>query len=487
MDSAKQKGPNSFMTLDKLFIVGFIIYLILGWYLSVSEFSTKFLKSCKKSEYSIISGICDFIEDKFTLKGLSVILFLLGSYIWLMLIYYVNIENTRGPKQYNLSRTTFGVFSLTSFLSNICILIVIVALLLLFIMATLHALGEWSRTTSAVLTTLNILNLITILSIVYIYFIKNIDWGEAPNSIFSLIKNVIFYIPCIFISIIETISGEYNQTPRKAVILLIIEAVIVTLYFLLPMLTRMVKDQIGHTLLDKPVYLSNQYTLGSYETLIKHSKTQIHHNKDNTQSIIESIEGNNTSKHSKSTDDIINIDLKDFYLGEREIKMEYAPQKWPSNKMPAKYNYNYALSSWIYINPQPPSTNHHYSDFTRLLDYGGKPTINYKGKNNTIQIVMDIGKDGKKIIYEDSTFPLQKWNHILINYDGGTLDVFINNSLVSSTPSVVPYMSHDMIYSGVDNGIHGGITNVTYFDDVLDKNEISLLYETSKVNNPPLL
>ena len=50
MDSAKQKGPNSFMTLDKLFIVGFIIYLILGWYLSVSEFSTKFLKSCKKSE-----------------------------------------------------------------------------------------------------------------------------------------------------------------------------------------------------------------------------------------------------------------------------------------------------------------------------------------------------------------------------------------------------------------------------------------------------
>ena len=100
---------------------------------------------------------------------------------------------------------------------------------------------------------------------------------------------------------------------------------------------------------------------------------------------------------------------------------------------------------------------------------------------------MQTNKESNKVVYESSDFLLQKWNHIFINYDGGTLDVFINNDLVSSSPSVIPYMRNDLIYSGIDNGIHGGISNVVYFDEVLDKNEISILYETAKLKNPPLL
>jgi len=485
MNSAKQQMPNSFMTLDKLFVAGFIIYLILGWYLSVSELSSNAMKSCKNSDYEIIANTCKYFERNLSIKGLSVIFFLLGCYIWLMMIYYVNAENTRGPKQYNLSKSKIGFSSVTSFLSNICILIVAVALLLLLIMAILHVLGEWSKTTSAILTTLNILNVITILAIVYVYFIKNIEWGETPNGLFSLLKNIIFYIPCLFIDLVDKVTGEYNRTPKKAVILLIIEAVIITAYFLLPILVGMAKNEIGNTLLEGPVYLNNQYTLGSYEALTKGEHKHHHPRKDKTQVVVESARGGNHTSTKK--DDSFDINLDGFVFGNREIKVDYGPHKWPSDKMPAKYNYNYALSSWIYINPQPPSTNHHYSDFARLLDYGGKPTINYKGKTNTIQVAMNIDKDHKKIVYEDSNFPLQKWNHILINYDGGTLDVFINNVIVSSTPSVVPYMAHDMIYSGIDNGIHGGISNVTYFDEVLDKNEISILYETAKLKNPPLL
>ena len=352
-------------------------------------------------------------------------------------------------------------------------------------MAILHILGEWSKTTNAILTTLNILNVITILSIVYVYFIKNIEWGERPNSSITLIKNIIFYVPCLFIDMVDKVTGEYNRTPRKAIILLIVEAVIITTYFLLPLVVGMAKNEIGNTLLEGPVYLNNQYTLGSYETLTKNSNKYPKPRNKKKQVIVETARGGNNTSSKK--DDSFNIEVDGFSLGDREIRVDYGPHKWPSNKMPAKYNYNYALSSWIYINPQPPSTNYHYSDFARLLDYGGKPTINYKGKTNTIQVVMNIDKDHKKTVYEESDFPLQKWNHVLINYDGGTLDVFINNNLVSSTPSVVPYMAHDMIYSGIDNGIHGGISNVTYFDKVLDKNEISILYETAKLRNPPLL
>ena len=485
MNTAGQQTSKSFMTLDKFFVAGFIIYLIIGWYLSTSEFSENIMKSCKESNYGTIVDICKYFENTLSIKGLSVIFFLLGCYIWLMLIYYVKTENTKGPKQYGLSRQKIGLSSLTSFLSNISILIVVVALLLLLIMATLNILGKWSKTTNAVLITLNILNVITILSIIYIYFIKNIEWNETPNSFFSLLKNIVFYIPCIFVDMIERVTGEYNRTPRNALILLLIEGVIITLYFLLPILLGMTKNEIGNRLLDGPVYLNNEYTLGSYEDLIKKHRNHVKPQQKKKQIIIDSSRGGNNV--SKKDDESFDVDLTNPLFGNQKLKIDYGPHKWPSKKMPAKYDYNYALSCWIYINPQPPSTNHNYSNYARLLDYGGKPTINYKGKTNTLQITMQTDKNDNKIVYESTEFLLQRWNHILINYDGGTLDVFVNNNLVSSTPSVIPYMRNDLIYSGIDNGIHGGISNVVYFDEILDKNEISILYETAKLKNPPLL
>ena len=118
MNTAGQQTSKSFMTLDKFFVAGFIIYLIIGWYLSTSEFSENIMKSCKESNYGTIVDICKYFENTLSIKGLSVIFFLLGCYIWLMLIYYVKTENTKGPKQYGLSRQKIGLSSLTSFLAT---------------------------------------------------------------------------------------------------------------------------------------------------------------------------------------------------------------------------------------------------------------------------------------------------------------------------------------------------------------------------------
>ena len=38
---------------------------------------------------------------------------------------------------------------------------------------------------------------------------------------------------------------------------------------------------------------------------------------------------------------------------------------------------------------------------------------------------MDNGKNKKPIVYEVKEFPLQKWNNVVVNYDGGTLDIYI--------------------------------------------------------------
>jgi hypothetical protein len=51
----------------------------------------------------------------------------------------------------------------------------------------------------------------------------------------------------------------------------------------------------------------------------------------------------------------------------------------------------------------------------------------------------------QRIIYKDSNYLLQKWNNIILNYNGGTLDVFFNGELVKSAIEVVPYIDNDTI------------------------------------------
>ena len=64
----------------------------------------------------------------------------------------------------------------------------------------------------------------------------------------------------------------------------------------------------------------------------------------------------------------------------------------------------------------------------------------------------------------------------MINYDRGTLDVFVNNKLVSSMKNIVPYMKYDQITIGQEPGINGGITDVIYYSDVLSRDKINNLY-----------
>ena len=81
---------------------------------------------------------------------------------------------------------------------------------------------------------------------------------------------------------------------------------------------------------------------------------------------------------------------------------------------------------------------------------------------------------------------MQKWNNILVNYDGATLDIFINNELVSSTPEVIPYNDNTTIISGTTKGLYGGICNVKHFNDNIIRGKINWIYNSVKTFNPPL-
>ena len=152
-----------------------------------------------------------------------------------------------------------------------------------------------------------------------------------------------------------------------------------------------------------------------------------------------------------------------------------------------QYNYNYAISAWFFIRAQPPNYGDQYRKHTTILDYGGKPTISYNGLDNSLKITMNNGLNKKPVIYKITDFPLQRWNNIVINYDGGVLDIFMNSKLVASFKNVVPYMSIDNVSVGDDNGIGGGVCNVLYFPRIMSKERIDANYAILKNINPPIV
>ena len=368
-------------------------------------------------------------------QGISIFLTLLGGSIIILLGFLsaqnepffrwseLSFKTMLGPVLPGRPRLSRPIFSsMKSFMEMFVILFLFIGVIIGAIMIIVYSAGGTSPVTSGVFTALNI-----VFGIGILVFIASMISKSKDDSLIALFFNILMYIPCLILDIINSIKKEYKGTTPTAVMVLGFDVVLYFIIWILPKLIQYLFDVPGQQLINEPIYTDQSKVLGNYENLVP--------------------------------------DIN----GENE-----------------KYKYNYALSCWIYINPQPPNTGEEYTTFTSLLNYGNKPNILYKADTNTIMIKMKIKTDDEKIIYKSNNFLLQKWNNLVVNYDGGTLDVFINNKLVVSQDSVVPYMSFDQITSGATNGIQGGICNVKYYERVLNINEIYQVYNSVKNKDPPI-
>ena len=149
--------------------------------------------------------------------------------------------------------------------------------------------------------------------------------------------------------------------------------------------------------------------------------------------------------------------------------------------------YNYGISAWFYIHQEPLNTNNNYthSGGVSILDFSKLPTINYDASNNLLNITVS-GATIPQSSQPKSQIPLQRWNHLFINFNNsGIMDVFLNNHLETSVPNVIPTLPTSLTV-GSTPGIYGQACNVVYYRNVLGSDGISWIYNTHKYLNPPL-
>ena len=284
--------------------------------------------------------------------------------------------------------------------------------------------------------------LITTLAIGYM-FLKPLfsSAQQAPKgSVSSFLFNFLMYMPCLLLSFIDYIKHEYHITTKPVFILLLVEIVFIVLWFIIPLLLNAYAIKNGIQLVKEPQYLNKESVLGTFDELY----------------------GKNVDRDINSADN----------------KVE-------------RFSYHYSLSAWFYLNPQPPNTSPAYNKYTNILSYGNKPAIEFNGKLNSLRVLVESehepGQKQRTEIFETKQVLFQKWNNIVINYDRGTMDVFLNGELVGSKPGIAPYMTFESINVGSNNGLSGGISNVMYFKDNLSRSHIELMYQALRGKAEPYM
>ena len=290
---------------------------------------------------------------------------------------------------------------------------------------------------------LSIFLIICILTLIYkIIFVKLPSHGanKAKSGFFDLVVNLVFYIPCLFSGTLDFIMksavNEYNSNTMGNVMILLLTIILLLLYVFLPNIINAINLQGGKQLVENPVYTNTLYPLATYEQL----------------------NGNDN------------------------------------------FDYQYAISFWVFLDSFGPNSSSSHNDYTSILNFGGKPNVLYKGNTNSLMITMDqtelaekgknklleFDDNGNRIVYTNNNMLLQKWNNVIINYNGGTLDVFLNGELVRSSIEVIPYMKLDALTIGSDGGVNGGICNVVYFKKPLTITNIYYIYNNNKNRTPPV-
>jgi hypothetical protein len=269
-------------------------------------------------------------------------------------------------------------------------------------------------------------------------------------NVLKLVGNLLFYLPCLMLDFAVMLKEQYGLTTQPVLILLALEAAFILAGHLLPSAVAKAINHTGVQILSAPISMNAPITITTY-----------------------------------------NLQFVDAY-GVEEIPTPTAsPTGGATPTTVLLRNYNYGVSAWFYIHPQPPTTNPNYDsdNYINLLQLGSPgPSMQYNPRTNTMQ----FGLYGTPLELTAKDIPLQTWNNVIINSDKGAVDIFINGKLiytghhVPTTNDPVPNAVHNVTVGQAD-GVRGEVCNVVLNTAPFTKPEIAWLYKTNKVLNPPVV
>jgi hypothetical protein len=445
------KGVSKFGLFSGLSFIIFLIIIVAGILAYPGGFTT---------------GTGTAGSDKTTKVSGIVILLIIIFVLWILFFGFLSFSDAKlrdsdgDVTMENITKIAQRVFMLLFGL-------IFSGLLIGWLVTGVEGLSTKSGTLSFVI---NVFIVISILALVFKLITGGTYYKKSP--FFRLVVNSLFYIPCILVSVLDivfsllgslfgvskpgvsvlgllwggltNVVNDVKSTPYTTYALLFMIIMLYIIYFFIgPQAQTNISKQGGTLLVNNPIYTNSENIIGAYDAL-------------------------------NGTDD------KNLY------------------------DYNYAISFWVFIDAVSPSASSSLNKYTSLLNYGNKPNVLYNASENTLRITLandgepaigsdsrltnpqTLDSDGNIIIYEMTNVLLQKWNNIIINYSNGVIDIFYNGELVKSATEAVPKMSKDTLTVGSNNGINGGICNLTYFNKSLNISQVYYLYNTVKDKTPPV-
>jgi hypothetical protein len=310
-------------------------------------------------------------------------------------------------------------------------------------------------------------------------FIFHLTKSYIGLKILKLIWLGIIFIPCLFLDMLTSSQSAVGDTTRTIWIIVAIEILLIAILYGGPYLLNYIGASASQ-IVAAPVSLKQKY-----DTKLNTQSPQIfiYHN---------------TGIDRSPEDKAANCPVEE------------------------KKRYNYSISGWFFLNNTVVSTHKDLEIFdfggvprmtynkttTELklwcntLDMSGTPlsapTLIYNSKTNYNTIISGKSKDKQNQIRMlvdnddelDVSTPLQKWNYFVVNYNGKTMDFFMNNQLLVRSDFIMPDIVLKPITIGDtsnNKGLNGSICNFAFHKVPLTKEQIRWTYTMLKSQNPPMI
>jgi hypothetical protein len=289
----------------------------------------------------------------------------------------------------------------------------------------------------------------------------------------------ILYIPCLFLDFLQSSQSVVGDTTRPIWIIVAIELLLIAILYGGPYLLNYIGASASQ-MVGAPVPLNPQYDT---ELTTQSPKVFIFHN----------------------------------------TGMDRTPEDKAANcPVEEKKRYHYAISGWFLLNNSVSTKNQDLE----IFNFGYTPKMTYNPYSNELKLTsatvnMETGNSEVTEVYNsrkqykaltkassaadgsaqrkakfqmlteddeiDADIPLQRWNYFVVNYDGKTMDLFLNNKLINRSEFIMPDIQLKPITVGTENGLNGNMCNFAFHKYPLTKEQIRWTYTMLKSQNPPMI